>query len=228
MLLRPVLSSFVISDLKNAGKPVSFGSLLTHRTSLQCAIVCVKIAQEAIGIIYREDVANAGKVGSLAAWWDNVLYVYTSATILIAARLSTSLLADVPEESLFDGLRKAVEIFDRYKLFSPSIPRLSATLRLLVDVVPRQYWRVYPQSRQDDAGTTAGDQTPSISGATFSFWCPLKPKVSSSHPSHPSHETSRHSDSRNDQPALTEVRPEFDAVFDPEDFTWLMTIPLEN
>jgi hypothetical protein len=204
---------------------VPFGSLLTHRTSLQCAIVCVKISQEVIDIIYREDVADAGKVGSLAAWWDNVLYVYTSATILIAARLSASVLADVLEESLSDGLRKAVEILDRYKLFRASIPRLTATLRLLVEVVPRQYSRVYPQLRQDDAGITAGNQTPSISGATFSFWCPLKPKGSSSHPSH---QTSRHPNSGNDQPALTEVRPEFDAVFDPEDFTWLMTIPLDN
>jgi hypothetical protein len=204
---------------------VPFGSLLTHRTSLQCAIVCAKISQEAIDIIFREEVADAGKVGSLAAWWDNVLYVYTSATILIAARLSTSVLADVLEESLFDGLRKAVQILDRYKLFSASIPRLTATLRLLVEVVPRQYSRVYPQSRQDDAGTTAGKQTPSISGATFSFWCPLKPKVYSSHPSH---QTSSNSNSGDDQPALTEVRSKFDAVFDPEDFTWLMTIPLDN
>jgi len=204
---------------------VPFGSLLTHRTSLQCAIVCVKVSQEAIDIIYREGVADAGKVGSLAAWWDNVLYVYTSATILIAARLSTSVLADVSEESLFDGLRKAVEILDRYKLFSASIPRLTYTLRLLVDVVPRQYSRVYPQLQQDNASTTAGNQAPSISGATFSFWCPLKPKGPSSHPSH---RTSSHSDSGNDQPALNEVRPEFDAVFDPEDFTWLMTIPLEK
>jgi hypothetical protein len=187
--------------------------------------VCAKISQEAIDIIYREEVADAGKVRSVAAWWDNVLYVYTSATILIAARLSTSVLADVSEESLFDGLRKAVEILDRYKLFSASIPRLTATLRLLVEVVPRQYPRVYPQSRQDDAGTTAGNQTPSISGATFSFWCPLKPKVYSFHPSH---QTSSNSNFGNDQPALTEVRPDFDAVFDPEDFTWLMTIPLDN
>jgi hypothetical protein len=199
--------------------------LLTHRTSLQCAIVCVKISQEVIDIIYREDVADAGKVGSLAAWWDNVLYVYTSATILIAARLSASVLADVLEESLSDGLRKAVEILDRYKLFRASIPRLTATLRLLVEVVPRQYSRLYPQLRQDNAGTTAGNQTPSISGATFSFWCPLKPKASSSHPSH---QALKHSNFGNDQPALTEVRPEFDAVFDPEDFTWLMTIPLDN
>lgn len=197
---------------------MSFGSLLTYRASLQCAIVCVKISQEAIDIIFRDDDVGASNVGSLSPWWDNVLYVYTSATILIAARLSTSVLAEIPARSLSDRLRKAVEILERYKLFSASIPRLIRTLRLLVEVVPRQYVQVYPQLYQDDASTTAESPKTSISGATFSFWCPLKPKDSSSHPSDL---TSRHSTPENEQLGLN-------AVFDPEDFAWLMTTPLDS
>ncbi|OBT66661.1 hypothetical protein VE03_03937 [Pseudogymnoascus sp. 23342-1-I1] len=218
LLLRPVLADFVISELRDTEKSTSFGSLLTYRASLQCAIVCVKISQEVIDIIFRDDDASASKLGSLSPWWDNALYVYTAAMIIIAARLSTSVLAEIPAKSLSGHLRKAVEILERYSLFSASIPRLIGTLRLLMEVVPRQYARVYPQLYQDDASTTAESPRTSISGATFSFWCPIKPKNSSSHPSDL---TSRHSTPENEEPGL-------DAVFDPEDFAWLMTTPLNS
>ena len=153
LLLRPVLSNFITSDFHDGERSVPLGSLLSYRISLQCAIVCVKVAQEAIDTIYRGKAANAGDVGHLSAWWFNVLFLYSSATVLIAARLSPSVRADVSEESILDSWRKAVEVLDEYGVFGSSIPHLTTTLRLLFDAVPQQYSRLKQNPRQVEADT---------------------------------------------------------------------------
>ena len=101
----------------------------------------MKVAQEAIETIYGGKAASAGDVGYFSAWWYNVLFLYTSATVLIAARLSPSILAEVSEESILDGWRKAMEVLEEYGVFGTSIRRLTDTLRLLFDAVPQQYSR---------------------------------------------------------------------------------------
>lgn len=42
------------------------------------------VAQEAIETIHREISKSAGRVAQLSSWWYNVLYLYTSATVLVS------------------------------------------------------------------------------------------------------------------------------------------------
>lgn len=97
------------------------------------------MAKEAIDTVYTHKPGTPGDMGPLAPWWWNVLFLYTAATVLIAARLSPATLAEVSEESVLDRWKKAVELLEGFAVYGSSIPRLISTLRLLFDAVPHQY-----------------------------------------------------------------------------------------
>lgn len=112
---------------------------MSRQVIFQCSVNCVKVAQEAISIIDKRRINNTGH---LAAWWYNVLFLYISATVLIAARLSPLLLAEISEAVIFDSWRQVMEALNQYSVHGASINRLSTTLKLLFDTVPRQFSRV--------------------------------------------------------------------------------------
>ena len=56
-----------------------------------------------------------------AFWWYNFLYVYTSATVLIATRLLPAILGEVSEEAVLLAWRQALEILDEYSHISSLI-----------------------------------------------------------------------------------------------------------
>ncbi|OQV05675.1 Fungal specific transcription factor domain-containing protein [Cladophialophora immunda] len=225
LLLRPVLSSFITTEFYNGDRSVPLASALSHRVFLQCAIVCVRVALEAIHIIYRERGRNAGDSGSLAAWWYNVLYLYTSATVLIAARLCPAIFADVSEESILDGWRKAMEILDWYSPFGTSIKRLTTTLRLLSDAVPQQYSRFKGNSQQSQPNTSSAAQNLGQRSPSMSSWRPPEPVDNIEVPVADTAGAAPQDDLYlfSNEPFL-----DFDSVFDPNDLSWLMTIPLDS
>jgi hypothetical protein len=199
--------------------------LLYERIVFQCAIVCVKVAQEAIDTIHKRDTTGSSEVGSLSAWWYNVHYLYTSTTVLIAARLSPSILAEVSEQSVLDGFRKATEVLDRYAAFSTSIHRLITTLQILSDTLPWQYSRLRQHLRQIDANKSSPTDIRSDGNPILQYWCPVKPtNILSSR----SRGLSRHDTSESNNPASTEPLRGFDNIFDPDDFSWLTTFPLNK
>lgn len=164
-------------------------------------------------------------MGYLSAWWYNVLFLYTSATVLIAARLSPSILAEVSEESILDRWHKAVEILETYGVFGMSIRQLTTTLCLLYDAVPQQYSRLRRDPRHIDAVTApiayteAPDRRPinQIASQSAPYCGPFRDLT---HENNPPHENNQH--------PFTDSWPDFDDVFDPNDLSWLMTMPLEN
>lgn len=122
-----------------------------HRVALQCSIICVKAAQESIELIYNNVPAD-GTGGPLPAWWYNVLCsyesflmfahliltcidVYTSATVLIAGRLCSAILAEVTEDSVTRSWKCALEILRKYESYSTSARRCVAALEILYEQV---------------------------------------------------------------------------------------------
>ncbi|KIX07448.1 uncharacterized protein Z518_02101 [Rhinocladiella mackenziei CBS 650.93] len=201
------------------------GSLLSHRIFLQCAIVCVRVALEAINTIHQERGNNDAENGYLAAWWYNVLYLYTSATVLIAARLSSAILADVSEETILDGWHKAMDVLKRYSLFSASIKRLTTTLTLLFEAVPRQYSRFKENSRQVQTDTSPLPQNQGQGSVPLPYWRLLDSVDLVSTPV----DNLPREQSQDDNNALPDDSLlDFDRVFDPNDLSWLMTIPLDG
>ena len=134
-LLRPSLSNFITSEFHNREKLDMMETSLTHRVSLQCAITCVKTAFTAIDMLDEHKTSHPGEIGSTSEWWFNVLYLYTSATVLIAARLSSiisgNLSGNLSDKSIREHWDKAIGLLEAYIPFGESIAQLTTTLILL-------------------------------------------------------------------------------------------------
>jgi hypothetical protein len=178
----------------------------------------VKVALEAIDTIYRERGNNIGDTGSCAAWWYNVLYLYTSATVLIAARLSSPILADVSEESILQGWKRALEVLDEYSHFGASIRQLPATLRLLFEAVPQHYSRLKGNARSGQGDTITMPGTRDQSMATL----PYSTESASDFAGDP-----LGGNLQDDNTFPNDAFADFDIIFDPNDISWLMTVPMD-
>ncbi|KAJ9488305.1 hypothetical protein VN97_g5000 [Penicillium thymicola] len=135
LLFRPTLSKYcAIRDNATADPLISTNDSFPHRVALQCSIICVKAAQESIQLIYNNVPAD-GTGGPLPAWWYNILYVYTSATVLIAGRLCSAILAEIKETSIAQSWNYALEVLRKYQGYSTSARRCVAALEILYEQV---------------------------------------------------------------------------------------------
>ncbi|KAJ5423090.1 hypothetical protein N7445_011198 [Penicillium cf. griseofulvum] len=135
LLFRPTLSKYcAVRDNTTAYPLVSTNDSFPHRVALQCSVICVKAAQESIELIYNNVPAD-GTGGPLPAWWYNILYVYTSATVLIAGRLCAAILAEVTESSVVQSWNHALEVLRKYQSYSTSAHRCVAALEILYEQV---------------------------------------------------------------------------------------------
>lgn len=212
-MLRPVLSHFITIEVRDIAS-IPLGNLLSYKISHSCASVCVKVAQEAINTIWTHKSDSVHDVGSLSAWWYNILFLYTSATVLIAARLSPSILADVPEDSIVRDWCRACELLEAYGDLGTSVRRLATTLRLLFDTVPQQYSRLrQPQeaAAENMSHAATANMRPTFSTGTAAS-APLEP-------------TTNLTEALDQANFTTGDFTAFDTIFDPNDLSWLMTIP---
>lgn len=154
-MLRPILSNFVATDSDDVESEF-FGTNLRRRLAHQCSVVCVKVAQEAVEIVQKFRKTDWATTGVLAAWWYNTFYVYSAATVLIAARLRSSVAAEVGHDSLMESWNAAMEVLQSYSVFSPSIPKLIVTLQMLSEELPTLYsfhrQQAHHESRPDTLG----------------------------------------------------------------------------
>lgn len=224
LLLRPVLSTCITSELPDGDQSTALDSLLSQRMHPQCAIVCVKVALEAINTIHNEIDGDAGGMEFCAAWWYNAHALYTSATILIAARLAPAILADVSEELVLDGWDKAMESLERYSPLGASIKRMSTTLRLLFDAVPQQYSLFKEHSRQTQGNVPSLSESPPQASALLPECRPQD--VVEAFPT-PQDNLNRGFQEEADAFPYDSFW-DFNTVFDPNDLSWLINIPLDT
>ncbi|XHG07534.1 hypothetical protein AWENTII_010673 [Aspergillus wentii] len=135
LLFRPTLSRYCTArDITATDPLITLNDSFPHRVALQCSIICVKVAQEVIELIYN-NVPMDGSSGPLPAWWYNILYVYTAATVLIAGRLRSAILAEVTERAIARSWNCALEILRKYQSYSSSARRCVAALEILYERV---------------------------------------------------------------------------------------------
>jgi len=73
LLFRPILSKYCsIRDNLTMNSLIPISDSFPHRVALQCSIICVRVAQESIEMIYNNVPAD-GTGGPLPAWWYNIL-----------------------------------------------------------------------------------------------------------------------------------------------------------
>lgn len=185
-------------------------------------MVCAKTAREAIEHIHSRLPADPDDIGSLAAWWYNVLFVYTAATVLLAARLRTGIVGEISEEAIAQSWQHAIEILNRYEAFGTSAQRVVATLQILYDKVPERYMQhkfqpqtntaaEYVQHMQSDPDSVSG-----VGSQSWSFPSPFP-------------QTHKVEDVAVPQPTGTETNlgyfENFDFNFDVNDVSWLNQVP---
>ncbi|PGH27883.1 hypothetical protein AJ80_00433 [Polytolypa hystricis UAMH7299] len=129
--LRPVLCSLIASNDDDAHP-----THLVPRLARQCSIVCIKVAQETINLVYTYRDSIFATTGLLTAWWYNALFVYSAATVLLAAQLRPSLQSELSRTDILKSWSRALSILDGYKEYSESIPKLIATLHMLLEQIP--------------------------------------------------------------------------------------------
>jgi hypothetical protein len=221
LLLRPILQRFVSFEFRIKDKAIPFGSLLSHRISIQCAIASVLIAQEAIDTIYLREATGSNEMKDLSTWWYNVIFLYTSATVLIAGSLSPSVVAEVSKDSIHDSFHKATGVLRLYTTFKPSLLRLITVLDILFQIIPQKFSRPKKASQRVESNMESSTSNRAKNAATFQYWCPIKP-VSGTLSTFQDTEVHSNSDN-NDGPS--QVLSDLDLIFDLDDFTWLMRMP---
>src|SRR5271170_6280551 len=77
----------------------------------------------------------------LPAWWYNVFYVYTAATVLLAPRLRPFITAEISPQSIDLSWAHALEVLHQYEPCSSSAKRCVAVLEILFDRVPQDFER---------------------------------------------------------------------------------------
>ncbi|GFG23844.1 hypothetical protein IFM61606_03736 [Aspergillus udagawae] len=135
LLFRPILSKYCTARENTPHDPlISVNASFPQRVAQQCSIICVKVAQEVIELIHSNIPAD-GSAGPLPAWWYNILYVYTAATVLIAGRLRSAILEEVTETAITRSWNCALEILRSYHSYSSSARRCVAALEILYERV---------------------------------------------------------------------------------------------
>jgi hypothetical protein len=140
LLFRPILARYCSRGAVQTVNSTSGGDDLPEKIALQLSVACVKAA---LRIIEDFDTIVAGRQVEelddlLPAWWYSIFYIYTAATVLVAARLDHSLLAEVTEQAIRESWVKAMRILSRYELFSKHAKRCSAALCLISNLVIQQ------------------------------------------------------------------------------------------
>jgi hypothetical protein len=216
--LRPVLASFVAADLSDLEESQLFGIPLSYRLALQCSIVCVQNAQEAISTIQSRIADAPGVVGQLSEWWYNIMFIYTAATILIAARLHSAISTEIPNTSIMESWRQAIFVLKRYESFGVNVKRLLVALEILFQQVPGRYMRYRQQNHKEEP--VCHDQGMLNPNETTGFQ--IQPSTSAL-------------DSNFSTQPVFPVAPDqlehgynFDFVFDPNDLSWLQSMPFNT
>ncbi|EWG49267.1 hypothetical protein FVEG_08843 [Fusarium verticillioides 7600] len=125
LLLRPVLSRFCLTQSPQDKK--SMDDNLQARVIQQGAMFCVTTAQNMINTLVKHQTLD-GTVGLLPAWWYRVYYIYSAATVLIAAKLRPDVFSAV---EIGRSWGQAISVLKAHEQFGQSPRRCVAALHIL-------------------------------------------------------------------------------------------------
>ncbi|CZR44333.1 uncharacterized protein FPRO_14094 [Fusarium proliferatum ET1] len=125
LLMRPVLSRFCLTQSPQDKKPMDDN--LQARVVQQGAMFCVTTAQDMINTLVKHQTLD-GTVGLLPAWWYRVYYIYSAATVLIAAKLRPDVFSAV---EIGRSWGQAISVLKAHEQFGQSPRRCVAALHIL-------------------------------------------------------------------------------------------------
>ncbi|KAF4445354.1 hypothetical protein F53441_10903 [Fusarium austroafricanum] len=125
LLLRPMLSRFCLTQSPQDKKPIDDN--LQFHVVQQGAMFCVTTAQNMINTMVTHQTQD-GTVGLLPAWWYRVYFIYTAATVLIAAKLRPEVFSAV---EIGRSWGQAISVLKAHEQFGQSPRRCAAALHIL-------------------------------------------------------------------------------------------------
>jgi hypothetical protein len=132
---------------------------------LSCSTLCLRAAHEVIEIIHN-NMNNETIIGHIPLWWNAVLYVYTSATVLQAARLHPAVETSVGDYSTETSWKHAIGALKKLERFGSTAQRSLVALEILADKITEA---MAPHGKMETgAGLAAGLPTPAPSTWTNS------------------------------------------------------------
>lgn len=163
LIFRPVLSRFCLAQNELSNSITKFDDSLPQRMALSCSTLCLRAAHEMIEIIHN-NTNNESVMGHIPLWWNAVLYVYTSATVLQAARLHPVVETSVGDYSTETSWRHAIGILKRLERFGSTAQRSVVALEVLADKITEA---TAPHGKvETGSGSAGGIPTPAPSSWT--------------------------------------------------------------
>lgn len=153
LLFRPILSLFCLQQDKPAA---NLEEAMPQRIALQCSVMCVNIAQEVIEFFQSkiEALPDQSLDAILPAWWYNLFYVFTAATVLVAARFHPLITAEISGKAIGAAWQGALDVLKRLETFTKNAQRCATALKILFDKVSLQYDQ---QQQQQQTGPLPSD-----------------------------------------------------------------------
>lgn len=218
-----MLSVYVAAETSNEDVASAFGGVLSQKTALACCTICVKVAIETIDLAYERRSRNPSAVGPVAAWWYNVLFVYSAATVLVAAKICPTIMAEVSVTAILRSMQRAMDILKHYSVFDTGIEQLIAVLYLLFNVLPEHY----VQPRVTDASVTRADNEVAHAGGPEHSLRDVRGDFRDSDSLLPRTGIDFEPSAFDLGLANLDLDPNFEFVFDNNDLSWLNTIPFD-
>ncbi|KAJ4169051.1 hypothetical protein NW754_010983 [Fusarium falciforme] len=137
LLLRPILSRFCA---RQGYEPAGFSETLPWKIALHSSVSCVRAALETVEF-YESSIGNRSIQDCedlLPAWWYSTFYIYSAATILVAAQLHHALTAEVGTNRIVDGCRISIKLLTSFQRFGDHAMRCATAIGLLLEHVQRK------------------------------------------------------------------------------------------
>lgn len=137
LLFRPILARFCLTspDFVNPSslpQPINASAdSLPQNLAQSCSSLCLEAAHEAISLIYN-NLDREHVTGPIPQWWNCILFTYSAATVLQAARLHPTGLSN---HNIENSWRHALEILRSFGPLSPLVQRCILALEILADKV---------------------------------------------------------------------------------------------
>jgi hypothetical protein len=136
LLFRPILSRFCLTQpdttypLSSSAQNMEHESLPQH-LALACSNLCLRAAHDAIHLIYS-NLDRENITGPVPQWWNCILFTYSAATILQAARLRPMASSSYNIDTSWNH---ALEIIRSFEPLSPLVQRCVLALEILADKI---------------------------------------------------------------------------------------------
>ena len=149
LLLRPLLTRYCLPQSTEASGHLDS---LQARIVEQSAFLCVDTAKSMISVLLEYQTED-DSIGLLPAWWYRVYYVYTAATILIAANLRPKIF---PASILGTAWSQSMSVLKAHEKFGQAARRCVAALHMLSSKMLQDNDTVVAHCSTTGASTTSG------------------------------------------------------------------------